>query len=169
MGADQARRRRRLTARAFAAAALVAFGAAAGDAEPAEACDAGRVEFVTGEGAASFAVEVVDTAETRARGLMFRESMPADHGMLFVYPSAQKTAFWMKNTPLPLDIVFMNRRGVVCSIARDTTPFSLDPIPSGCAAQTVLEVNAGQAAAQGVSVGTAMRHPAIEDPAWPCP
>ena len=99
---------------------------------------------------------------------LWREEMAADHGMLFVYPTARPVTFWMKNTPLPLDIIFVNGRGVVCGIAKDTTPFSEDFIPSGCAAQTVFEVNAGEAEAQGVSVGAVMRHPAVRDPLWSC-
>lgn len=99
---------------------------------------------------------------------MFREEMPLNRGMVFVYRERAQLSFWMKNTPLPLDIIYMNHRGVICSIAAGTTPFSTDPIPSRCAAQTVLEVNAGQAKAQGVVVGAPARHPAVKDPVWPC-
>ena len=133
-----------------------------------EACAPDRIDFRSEETSAAFSIEVVDTEETRARGLMHREEMRADHGMLFVYPDAGERAFWMKNTPLPLDIVFLNARGVVCSIAASTTPFSLDIIPSGCAAQTVLEVNAGVAAAVGLGLGAVARHPAIARPLRPC-
>lgn len=139
-----------------------------GDLADGASCAPDRIEISTADGPATFAVEVVDTVETRSRGLMFRETLGADEGMLFVYDRAEQVAFWMKNTPLPLDIIFLNRRGVVCSIAANTTPFSLDPIPSACAAQTVLEVNAGRAAARGVAVGAAARHPRIAQPVWPC-
>lgn len=132
------------------------------------ACSPDRIEFQTEAGVVAFGVEVVDTPESRARGLMFRTEMAADRGMFFVFDRAAQRAFWMKDTPLPLDILFLNRRGVVCSIAVATTPYSLDQIPSRCAAQTVLEVNAGVAAATGVKVGAPARHPAIEAPAWAC-
>lgn len=131
-------------------------------------CSPDQVTFRVADGDVTFSAEVVDTEETRAQGLMFRETMAADHGMLFVYETARPVAFWMKNTPLPLDIIFLNQRGVVCSIAANTTPFSLDQIPSECAAQTVFEVNAGQAAAVGVTVGAVARHPAIAAPLWAC-
>ncbi|QIE57665.1 DUF192 domain-containing protein [Pikeienuella piscinae] len=120
------------------------------------------------DGVAEFAVEIADTSASRAKGLMFREEMPADAGMLFVYDDADQVAFWMKNTPLSLDIIFFNRHGVICSITEAATPFSTDRIPSGCAAQTVLELNAGVAAARGLKRGAPARHPAIMDPVWAC-
>ncbi|MEX2517842.1 MAG: DUF192 domain-containing protein [Paracoccaceae bacterium] len=126
------------------------------------------IDIQTAAGGTAFEVEVADNAETRASGLMFREEMASDAGMVFVYPQAGEVAFWMKNTPLSLDIIFISRRGVICSIAEATTPYSTDNIPSRCAAQIVLEVNAGQAAAQGVKRGAAVRHPAILDPVWAC-
>lgn len=133
-------------------------------------CRADRIE-IRGDGGAGdvvFDIEIADTAAARARGLMYREEMARDAGMLFVYPAAAQIAFWMKNTPLSLDIIFFNRRGQICNIAEATTPFSTDTIPSGCAAQTVLEVNAGEAAARGLKRGAVARHPAIADPVWPC-
>lgn len=151
--------------RAFAAG--VVFLAAHFPALAAE-CARDQIEFQTASGPAAFSIEVVDTEESRARGLMFREEMAADAGMLFVYPYAAQVGFWMKNTPLSLDIIFLNKKGVVCSIAEGTTPFSTDHIPSGCAAQTVLEVNAGQAAARGIKRGAPARHPDIEAPVWSC-
>ncbi|MFV0474840.1 MAG: DUF192 domain-containing protein [Pikeienuella sp.] len=120
------------------------------------------------EGVSAFVIEIADTPEERARGLMYREEMARDAGMLFIYDAAERMAFWMKNTPLSLDIIFFNRRGVICSIAEATTPFSTDEIPSGCAAQVVLELNAGEAAARGLKRGAPARHPAILDPVWPC-
>lgn len=134
----------------------------------AEICSPDKIDFVSDGAAISFEIEVVATEATRAQGLMFRKEMAADRGMLFVYPDTAKRAFWMKNTPLPLDIVFLNDRGVVCSIARSTTPFSLDIIPSGCGAQTVLEVNAGVAADVGLKIGAAARHPSIARPLRTC-
>ncbi len=134
----------------------------------AEGCAADVIDIQTAGDPVRFRIEIADTDSARARGLMHREQMDPDQGMLFVYDRPSETAFWMKNTPLPLDIIFMNRRGVICSIAADTVPYSLDHIPSGCAAQTVLEVNAGQAVAMGLRVGAPARHSRILDPLWPC-
>lgn len=131
-------------------------------------CAVDQIDIRTDAGVQTYRIEVVDTYETRAQGLMNRTDLASDQGMLFVYERAGQVAFWMKNTPLPLDIIFINRRGVVCSIAAHTTPYSLDNIPSRCAAQTVLEVNAGQAEADGVRVGAPVRHPAISKPVWAC-
>ena len=77
-----------------------------------------------------FTVELADTPAERSRGLMFRESMPADHGMLFDFQAEQPVAFWMKNTPLPLDMVFIDDAGTVVQVAADTTPYSEASIPS---------------------------------------
>ncbi|MEM7523239.1 MAG: DUF192 domain-containing protein [Pseudomonadota bacterium] len=154
--------------RVVCAAALLLGGAGAAHPAAEASCSLDRIDVRGGGGAVSFSIEVVDTEETRAAGLMFRTDLGPDEGMLFVYEDARPVAFWMKNTPLPLDIVFMNRQGVICSIAENTTPYSLDAIPSGCAAQTVLEVNAGRAKEAGLHVGAPVRHATILDPVWPC-
>ena len=113
--------------------ALTAFAVAFTAASAIADCTPDSIEFRTDLGVAKFSVEVVDTPETRAQGLMHRTSMESDHGMLFVFDQVAPVAFWMKNTPMSLDIVFINRRGVICSIAAGTTPYSTDQIPSGCA------------------------------------
>ena len=154
--------RRGLSAAGFAVFCLIAGSASA------QTCRPDAIDIQTEADPVRFQIEIADTEAERAQGLMFRETMPADHGMYFVYDRADQIAFWMKNTPLPLDIIFINRRGVVCGIAANTTPFSEEHIPSGCAAQTVLEVNAGQAAARGIQIGAPVRHGAILDPVWPC-
>lgn len=132
------------------------------------ACVDDAIEIRTDAGVATYSIEIADDAAERAQGLMFRESMPRDHGMYFVYPTGRQVAFWMKNTPLPLDIIYINERGVICSIAADTTPYSEEALPSNCAAQTVLELNAGEAKAAGIRVGAPVRHPAVARPAWRC-
>ena len=132
------------------------------------ACTYEQIDIRTGAGVSTYSIEIADDAAERAQGLMFRETMPRDHGMYFVYPTGRPVAFWMKNTPLPLDIIYINERGIVCSIAADTTPFSEEALPSGCAAQTVLELNGGEAKAAGIRVGAPVRHPAVARPAWKC-
>ena len=95
---------------------------------------------------------------------MFRESMPADHGMLFDFKTDQPVAFWMKNTPLPLDMLFIDGKGTVVRIAADTVPFSEAPVSSGQPIRAVLEVNAGTAARLGIAPGAKVRHPIFAQP-----
>ncbi|MFS4438455.1 DUF192 domain-containing protein [Paracoccaceae bacterium GXU_MW_L88] len=117
---------------------------------------------------AEFTVEVADDAEERAQGLMFVENMPRRSGMLFVYEEPQSVAFWMKNTEIPLDIIFAGSDGVVRRVAPMATPHDLTPIPGGDDIQYVLEINGGMAKMLGIEEGAEMRHPAIADAAWSC-
>ncbi len=112
-----------------------------------------------GGGTHRFTVELAATPEARARGLMFRERMNPDHGMLFDFRIEQPVAFWMKNTPLPLDILFIDGAGTVVRIAADTVPFSEAPIPSRAPIRAVIELNAGTAARLGITPGARVRHP----------
>ena len=120
-------------------------------------------------GTARFSVDVADDAEERARGLMFVEHMPASAGMLFVYPEARRVAFWMKNTFIPLDILFADDAGRVIRVHEQAIPGDETPLPGGGEVQFVLEINGGLAAELGITPGTELRHPAISDAAWPCP
>ncbi len=90
----------------------------------------------------------------RARGLMFRRSMAADHGMLFDFERVEPVAMWMKNTYLPLDMLFLRADGTVARIAADTEPLSTRTIPSGEPVLGVLELNAGTAARLGLRAAT---------------
>ncbi|MEM9223457.1 MAG: DUF192 domain-containing protein [Pseudomonadota bacterium] len=118
--------------------------------------------LVTAQGAHSFTVEIADDPVERATGLMFREQMDRDRGMLFDFASEALRAFWMKNTPLPLDIIYIAADGRVVSIARNTTPFSTDTIPSKSPARFVLEVNAGVADEIGLLPGDRLLHRRVE-------
>lgn len=109
----------------------------------------------------AFLVEVASTDQQRARGLMFREEMAKDHGMLFVFEGEGERFFWMKNTPLPLDIIYISAAGQIVSIAADTTPFSVSVIPSGKPARYVLELNAGTAKKLGIEVGDKVTSPSM--------
>ena len=144
---------------------LVAAAASAGP------CREDRVDLRTPEGgAARFTVEIADTPEERARGLMFRTDLPESHGMLFVFDPPQPVAFWMKNTPLPLDILYVDASGRVLNIAERTTPFSEATLPSAGPVRLVLEINGGLSERYGIGPGAELRHPAL-DPAtaaWPC-
>jgi len=108
-----------------------------------------------------FQVEIAATDSQRSMGLMFREEMAADHGMLFLFDTEGDRYFWMKNTPLPLDIIYIGANGEIVSIAPDTTPFSLSTIPSGGPAQFVLEINAGLSKKLGIKPGDRVVSPSM--------
>jgi len=101
----------------------------------------------------SFTVEVARSPQEQSRGLMFREKLPDDRGMLFPYDSPQPLSFWMKNTVIPLDIIFIAPGGRIESIAAQTTPYSLDSVSSHGAAIAVLEIRGGLAAEIGIKPG----------------
>lgn len=115
-----------------------------------------------------FQVEVMDTEESRASGLMFRESLPKFSGMLFVYETAQPVAFWMKNTLIPLDMLFFDDAGRLQRIATNAQPHDETPVFGGDAIRYVLEINGGLAETLGIDPGAEIRNPAIENAAWSC-
>lgn len=119
---------------------------------------------VTAKGEHVFQVEVADTNETRAQGLMFRTEMAADAGMLFDFKTEQPVYFWMKNTYLPLDMIFIRANGTVARIEANTVPLSERSVPSGSPVRYVLEINAGRAAQIGLKPGDVVRHPIIGRP-----
>jgi hypothetical protein len=106
-----------------------------------------------------FTVEIADTDMSRERGLMFRQRLPEGHGMLFDFGQPRPVSMWMKNTYIPLDMIFMSRNGTVTHIAADTEPLSERTISSGPPAFAVLEVNAGVAAKIGLKPGDRVVHP----------
>lgn len=121
-------------------------------------------------GQVQFSADVADDSSERARGLMFVEEMPALTGMLFVFPRPQRTTFWMRNTLIPLDMVFVGADGVVDHIHPNAIPHDETPIFGGDEIQYVFEINGGMAERLGLSVGDAVQHPSISgDVAWPCP
>jgi len=137
----------------------------------AAACRPDTVELRGDWGAARFRVEVADTPETRARGLMYVEEMAPGAGMLFVYPEPQpRVGFWMKNTLIPLDMIFMDATGTVQSVHVMARPHDETLIPGGEGIQYVLELNGGVARDMGIAPGTELRHPAIDpsEAAWAC-
>jgi len=107
-------------------------------------------------GGKRFIVEIADTREKQALGLMYRDSMPADHGMLFIFLDEAPRSFWMKNTRIPLDIMYFNKDLELVSISADTPPCRTRrclSYPSAAHAMFVLELNAGVASGLGVAVG----------------
>ncbi|PZX13792.1 hypothetical protein LX81_03127 [Palleronia aestuarii] len=133
-------------------------------------CAPGVVELRGDWGAARFHVELADDDAERARGLMHRESLAAGRGMLFVYDRPQRTSFWMRNTLIPLDIIFADAEGVVTRVHENAVPLDETPIPGGDAVQSVLEINGGLSRKIGIGPGTELRHAALpqDGSAWSC-
>jgi hypothetical protein len=115
--------------------------------------------LVTAKGRHSFQVEVMRTPDQRARGLMFRQHLPRDRGMLFDFERVEPVAMWMQNTYIPLDMIFIRADGTVARVAENTEPLSTRTIPSGEPVLGVLEVNAGVSAEIGLKAGDRVEHP----------
>ena len=154
--------------RLIAACAIVLALAAGASAGP---CADQRVHLRGPDGgAASFRVELADTEAERATGLMNRERLARSAGMLFVYARPQSVGFWMKNTLIPLDMIFMDATGTVRRVKHEAQPHDTRPVFGGDDIQTVLEINGGLARDIGIAPGWQMRHPSVEADAaaWPC-
>jgi uncharacterized protein len=133
------------------------------------ACATGRVDLRWPGGAESFAVEVADDGPERSRGLMFRTGLDPAAGMLFVYESPRQASFWMKNTLIPLDMIFADVTGTVTRVHANAIPGDTTPIDGGEGVAFVLEINGGLAARIGLEPGAELRHPAVgAAAAWPC-
>jgi len=153
--------------RAPGLAALLAGVLAAGPGTAAD-CAPDQVDLRGAGNALRFHVEVMDTEAGRERGLMFRESLPKFSGMLFVYDEPQPVAFWMKNTLIPLDILFFDGAGRLERIAPNARPHDETPLVGGTDIQYVLEINGGLAAELGLVPGAEIRHPSVTGGAWAC-
>lgn len=155
-----------MTSRVLAAMALsvCAAGALAGE------CREDAVQLKGDWGQARFSVEVADDDAERALGLMNRDSMPSASGMLFVYDRPQGMSFWMRNTLIPLDMLFLDETGTVRNIHRMAKPLDETPILGGEGLTHVLEINGGLADRMGITQGSVMRHPsfAADKARWPC-
>ena len=117
-----------------------------------------RIVLVTATGSHEFQAEIAGTPEQRQLGLMYRQSLPKNHAMLFDYHAVGSISMWMKNTYIPLDMIFITANGRVSSIAANTVPFSEKVISSNGAVRAVLEVNAGTAARIGLQPGDKVLH-----------
>ena len=122
-----------------------------------------RLEIDTASGAHVFKVELMSTDAEREHGLMFRKSLARDHGMLFDFHQQQPVVFWMKDTLIPLDMIFVAQNGRVVSIKHDAKPMDETLINSGAPTLGVIEVNAGVADAIGLKVGDEVKHPIFHD------
>lgn len=133
-------------------------------------CAPDRAHIKVGSSIAAFDVEVADTFKTRAQGLMFRQSLPKFAGMLFIYRYPQDVSFWMQNTLIPLDIIFMDRSGTVIKIHSNAVPMDTTQIYGGDSVLAVLEINGGLAEKLRIKPGAILQHPAFDQEiaAWPC-
>ncbi|TNF12450.1 MAG: DUF192 domain-containing protein [Rhodobacteraceae bacterium] len=152
--------------RLMAALLVLAFWAGPGLA----ACQPGKVELTGEFGTVAFDVAVADDFAERARGLMFVEEMPDTTGMLFIYGVSRPVSFWMKNTLIPLDMIFIDARGVVKKVHANAIPHDTTGISSDVPVRSVLEINGGLAAKIGIAPGAVVRHPDLpqRNAAWPC-
>ena len=135
-------------------------GAKAEDARTA-AQDVGTLVLKTASGDHRYRVEVAKTPAEKARGLMFRRGLPQDQGMIFLYETPRVMSMWMRNTSIPLDMIFITENGTILRTEANTEPFSTDVIYSGGKAAAVLELNAGEAERIGLKPGDRVIFPGL--------
>ena len=116
-------------------------------------------EIASKGGVHVFTVEIADTEAAREKGLMYRKSLPPGQGMLFDFHSDQPVRFWMKNTYIPLDMIFIRSDGRIANIAENTTPMSEKEVPSAGPVRAVLEVSGGTARKLGIAPGDYVANP----------
>lgn len=134
------------------------------------ACTSDTVWIRGNFGEARFSVEIADDPQERAVGLMNRPSMPRAAGMLFIYSAPQALSFWMRNTLIELDMLFVDATGVIRHIHHRAQPLDETPIFGGDGLTHVLEINGGLARQMGIDVGDVLRHPSFDQAfaAWAC-
>ena len=150
----------RLEGAAFAALFVFFAAGLAGATATLAEVDGRREKIVieTTSGEIAINAEIADTPARQSQGLMFRRSLDPRHGMLFLYPTAQEVRMWMKNTYIPLDMVFIRSNGTIHRIERNTEPFSEATISSEGEVTGVLEISGGGAASLGIKTGDRVRH-----------
>jgi uncharacterized protein len=139
-----------------AAAAYMIWG---GDSTQVSSQQTQRLELVTSQGVVPLEIEVAVTQEQQATGLMYRTTLADNAGMLFPYPEARELTMWMKNTFIPLDMIFIRADGTILRIEAMTEPLSERVVSSGGAVTGVLEIAGGAAARLGLKAGDRVRHP----------
>ena len=121
-----------------------------------------QVTIATGGGRElTFQVEVADTPAKRELGLQYRRDLPPDRGMIFLFPTESEHSFWMKNTPLPLDMIFISKDLKIVGIVEQAVPFSTDSRSVSAASQFVLEINGGLSKRHGIKAGDSVRFQAL--------
>lgn len=147
--------------RSLVVAALLAFVAVGAEAQSSVTFKTASLVIDTAQGPKRFSVELALTPKQQERGLMFRNHLASDAGMLFIFPKVQTATFWMKNTLIPLDMLFIAPDGQVADIHADAVPRSEATIASAVPVKAVLEVNAGTAARLGIKPGTVVHYAAF--------
>lgn len=132
-------------------------------------CDPARAVVEGSFGTASFQVAVADDPQERAQGLMNVPEMPTLSGMIFFYDQPQRATFWMHNTMIPLDMLFIGADGVISSIHQEAVPYDKTVIDGGADILSVLEINGGMAARLGIAVGDRVKHPGFPTEVSGCP
>jgi uncharacterized protein len=135
-------------------ASVIAVSACSGNGE-------NRLVLHTAKGDFTFAVEIADDDEERAKGLMFRDTLAPDAGMLFDYQRERLASFWMQNTLIPLDMIFIGADGVVKNMHVNARPLDTTSIPSEVPVRFVLEIPGGRSREIGVAVGDRVEHPRV--------
>jgi len=135
-----------------------------------DACQEDSVQLRGDWGTARFSIEIADDADEQAMGLMHRRNMPLSAGMLFVYEHPRSLSFWMRNTLIPLDMLFVDAAGVVQHIHHNANPLDETSIFGGHNLTSVLEINGGLAKRLGIKKGSELRHPSFDAriAAWAC-
>ncbi|CAN7249197.1 MULTISPECIES: DUF192 domain-containing protein [unclassified Devosia] len=129
---------------------------------PLAACsDESKLTIHSADGDHTFNIEIVDTAESRAQGLMYRQELAPDAGMLFDFLDDREVSFWMRNTFIPLDMLFITGEGVVKNIHVNARPHDPTGIPSDGPVQFVLEIPGGRSVELGIEAGDTVTHPRI--------
>ncbi len=146
-------------------AAALAFASAA-----ASACSVDVAEIRGDWGQARFTVDIADDPQERGQGLMNVPEMAQSRGMLFLYDAPHRATFWMRNTLIPLDMIFVGEDGVVTHVHENAIPLDETVIDGGEGVVAVLEINGGLSELFGIGVGDELRHPGLdqEEAAWPC-
>ena len=145
------------------------FAALAANAVTAKPCADTRVDLRGDWGQVSFDVTLADTPKNRARGLMYVGHLPKRDGMLFIYPNESEVGFWMKNTLIPLDMLFFDAKGRMTGLHQNAQPHDLTPKFGGETVKYVLEINGGLSKVYGINEQTVLRHPALGVAGiWPC-
>jgi uncharacterized protein len=121
-----------------------------------------KATLVTANGNFVFNIELAQTSEERAQGLMFRQTLAKDAGMLFDFGEEREVAFWMRNTFIPLDMIFIAADGEIKSIHENARPQDPTSIPSGFPVRFVLEIPGGRSREIGLAVGDRLEHPLVQ-------
>lgn len=109
-----------------------------------------------------FDVWIADTPERQRQGLMWVRDLPSNQGMLFINDRARLSSFWMKNTYIPLDMLFVDARGKIVAIFENVPPLTLDPVGPDVPVKAILELRGGEAAKRSIQIGDQLRHPAFD-------